>query len=60
MVFKCLHKMGSQYLRGLICNFKCTSYILQNNVTVTDLRLPKKRSSNGQRSFSCRRAKNEE
>ena len=56
MVFKSLNKLAPQYLCDLFTrNSLCSSYSLRN--TGTDLRLPKKRSSNGQRCFSYRGAK---
>ena len=51
MVFKSLNQLAPEYLCGLFTrNSLCSSYILRNSET--DLRLPKKRSSNGQRCFS--------
>ena len=56
MVFKSLNQLAPEYLCGLFTrNSLCSSYSLRN--TGTDLRLPKKRSSNGQRCFSYRGAK---
>ena len=56
MVFKSLNELALEYLCGLFTrNSLCSSYSLRN--TGTDLRLPKKRSSNGQRCFSHRDAK---
>ena len=56
MVFKSLNQLPPEYLCGLFTrNSLCSSYSLRN--TGTDLRLPKKRSSNGQRCFSYRGAK---
>ena len=56
MVFKSLNKLAPQYLCDLFTrNSLCSSYSLRN--TGTDLRLSKKRSSNGQRCFSYRGAK---
>ena len=56
MVFKSLNKLAPQYLCDLFTqNSLCSSYSLRN--TGTDLRLPMKRSSNGQRCFSFRGAK---
>ena len=56
MVFKSLHELAPQYLCDLFTrNSQCSSYILRN--TETDLRLPKKKSSNGQKCFSYRGAK---
>ena len=55
-VFKSLNQLAPEYLCGLFTrNSLCSSYSLRN--TGTDLRLPKKRSSNGQRCFSYRGAK---
>ena len=51
MVFKSLNKLPPQYLCDLFTRSSlCSSYSLRN--TGTDLRLPKKRSSNGQRCLS--------
>ena len=56
MVFKSLNQLAPEYLCGLFTrNSLCSSYSLRN--TGTNLRLPKKRSSNGQRCFSYRGAK---
>ena len=56
MVFKSLNQLAPEYFCGLFTrNSLCSSYSLRN--AVTDLRLPKKRSSNGQRCFSYRGAK---
>ena len=56
MVFKSLNQLAPEYLCGLFTrNSLCSSYSLRN--TGTDLGLPKKRSSNGQRCFSYRGAK---
>ena len=56
MVFKLLSDLAPQYLCNLfIKNSACSSGSLRN--TETDLRLPKKRSANGQKSFSFRGAK---
>ena len=56
MVFKSLNQLAPEYLCGLFTrNSLCSLYSLRN--TGTDLRLPKKRSSNGQRCFSYRGAK---
>ena len=56
MVFKSLNQLAPEYLCGLFTrNSLCSSYSLRN--TGTDLRLPKKRSSNGQRCFSYRGTK---
>ena len=56
MVFKSLNQLTPEYLCGLFTrNSLCSSYSLRK--TGTDLRFPKKRSSNGQRCFSYRGAK---
>ena len=56
MVFKSLNELAPQYLCDLfIRNSHCSSYSLRN--TGTDLRLPMKRSNNGQKCFSYRGAK---
>ena len=56
MVFKSLHELAPQYLCDLFTrNSKCSSCVLRNSET--DLRLPLKKSSNGQKCFSCRGAK---
>ena len=56
MVFKSLNQLAPQYLCDLFTrNSLCSAYGLRN--MGTDLRLPKKRSSNGQRCFSHRGAK---
>ena len=56
MVFKFLHELAPQYLCNLFTrNSKSSSYVLRNSET--DLRLPKKTSSNGQKCFSYRGAK---
>ena len=56
MVFKSLHELAPQYLCDLFTrNSKCSSYVQRNSET--DLRLPRKKSSNGQKSFSYRGAK---
>ena len=56
MVFKSLNKLAPQYLCDLFTrNSLCSSYSLRNKGT--DLRLSKKKSSNGQRCFSYRGAK---
>ena len=53
MVFKSLHGLAPQSLCNLFTkSSQCSSYSLRN--TVTDLRLPLKKSSNGQKSFSYR------
>ena len=56
MVFKSLNDLAPQYLCNLFTkNSACSSRNLRN--TETDLRLPKKRSANGQKCFSFRGAK---
>ena len=56
MVFKSLNDLAPQYLCNLFTkNSECSSRSLRN--TVTDLRLPKKKSANGQKCFSFRGAK---
>ena len=56
MVFKSLHELAPQYLCDFFTrNSKCSSYVLRNSET--DLRLPMKKSSNGQKCFSYRGAK---
>ena len=56
MVFKSLHDLAPPYLCNLFTrNSKSSSYALRN--TATDLKLPKKKSCNGQRCFSYRAAK---
>ena len=56
MIFKSLHRLAPQYMGDLFTrNSQSNSHILRN--TATDLRLPKKRSSNGQKCFSFRGAK---
>ena len=56
MVFKPLNDLAPQYLCNLFTkNSACPSRILRS--TETDLRLPKKRSANGQKCFSFRGAK---
>ena len=57
IVFKSLNELAPQYLCGTSSprNALCSSYSPRN--TGTDLRLPKKRSANGQRCFSHRGAK---
>ena len=56
MVFKSLHELAPQYLCDLFTrNSKCSSYVLCNSET--DLRLPMKKSSNGQKCFSYRGVK---
>ena len=56
MVYKSMHEMTPPYLCDLFTkNSTSSSYVLRN--TVTDLKLPKKMSCNGQRWFSYRGAK---
>ena len=56
MVFKSLHGLAPQSLCSPFTkNSQCSSYSLHN--TETDLRLPLKKSSNGQKSFSYRGGK---
>ena len=56
MVFKSLNELAPQYLCNLFTkNSACSSHNLRN--TETDLRLPKKKSANGQKCFSYRGAK---
>ena len=56
MVFKSLKELAPQYLCNLFTkNSECSSRSLRN--TETDLRLPKKKSANGQKCFSFRGAK---
>ena len=56
MVFKSLKELAPQYVCDLLTrNSLCSSCRLRN--TGTDLRLPMKRSSNGQKCFSYRGAK---
>ena len=56
MVFKSLDELVPRYLCNLFTkNWKCSSRNLRN--TETDLRLPKKKSANGQKCFSFRGAK---
>ena len=56
MVFKSLNELAPQYLCDLFTRIShCSSYSLRN--TWTDLRLPMKRSNNGQKCFSYRGAK---
>ena len=51
MVFKSLNELAPQYLCNLFTkNSQCSSRNLCN--TKTDLRLPKKKSANGQKCFS--------
>ena len=56
MVFKSLNELALQYLCNLfIKNSECPSHTLRD--TATDVRVPKKYSKNGQKSFSFRGAK---
>ena len=56
MVFKSLNELAPRYLCNLFTkNSQCSSRNLRN--TETDLRLPKKKSANGQKCFSFRGAK---
>ena len=56
MVFKSLHDLAPEYLRSLFTrNSQCSVHALRN--TVTDLKLPRKNSANGQKCFSYRGAK---
>ena len=56
MVFKSLNELAPKYLCDVFTrNSLCSSYRLRN--TGTDLRLPMKRSSNGQKFFSYRSAR---
>ena len=56
MAFKSLNDLAPQYLCDLFTgNSLCSSYSLRN--TGTDLRLPMKKSTNGQKCFSYRGAK---
>ena len=56
MVFKSLRELAPQYLCNLFTkNSECSPRSLRN--TETDLRLPKKKSANGQKCFSFRGAK---
>ena len=56
MVFKSLKELAPRYLCNLfIKNSECSSRSLRN--TETDLRLPQKKSANGQKCFSFRGAK---
>ena len=56
MVFKSLHELAPPYLCDFFTrNSNSSSYVLRN--TVTDLKLPKKESCNGQRCFSYRGVK---
>ena len=53
MAFKSLHELAPQYLCDLFTRTsKCSSYVLHNSET--DLRLPMKKSSNGQNVFLSR------
>ena len=56
MVFKSLNGLAPQYLCNLFTkNSECSSRSLRN--TETDLRLPMKKTANGQKCFSFRGAK---
>ena len=56
MVFKSLNELAPRYLCNLFTkNSQCSSRNLRN--TETNLRLPKKKSANGQKCFSFRGAK---
>ena len=56
MVYKSLNGLAPQYMRNLFTrNSACNSRSLRNSAT--DLRLPMKRSANGQKCFSFRGAK---
>ena len=56
MVFKSLHGLAPQYMRNLFTKTsQLTSRKLRNSAT--DLRIPKKKSTNGQKCFSFRGAK---
>ena len=56
MVYKYINGFAPQYLHNLfIRNSTCSSYALRN--TTTDLKIPKKSSTNGQKSFSYRDVK---
>ena len=56
MVFKSLHNLAPEYLCSLFTgNSQCSAHTLRN--TVTDLKLPRKKSANGQKCFSYRGAK---
>ena len=56
MVFKSIHGLAPQYMSDLFTKIsQLTSHNLRN--IATDLWLPQKRSSNGQKSFSYRGAK---
>ena len=56
MVFKSLNDLAPYYLCNLFTKISaCSSHNLQS--TETDLRLPKKKSANGQKCFSYRGAK---
>ena len=56
MVFKSLHGLAPPYMRNL---FTKTSQLTSHNLrnSATDLRIPKKNSTNGQKCFSFRGAK---
>ena len=55
MVFKSPNELAPQYLRNLFTkNSQCATHNLRN--TLTDLRLPKRKTSAGQRCFSSRGA----
>ena len=56
MVFKSLHGLAPQYMSNL---FTKTSQVTSRNLrnSATDLRVPKKKSANGQKCFSFRGAK---
>ena len=56
MVFKSLHGLAPQYMSNL---FTKTSQLTSRNLrnSATDLRVPKKKSANGQKCFSFRGAK---
>ena len=56
MVFESLHDLAPPYLCDFFSrNWNSSSYVLRN--TATDLKLPKKKSCNGQRCFSYRGVK---
>ena len=56
MVCKSVHELAPEYLRGPFTgNSQLASQKLRN--TATDMRLPKKKSANGQKCFSYRAAK---
>ena len=53
MAFKSLQEMAPEYLCNLFNhNLHCSTHSLRN--TITDLRLPRKTSANGQKCFSYR------